>query len=207
VVASRNSLALAYTYQGRYQEAETEFRAILAIERRHRGDEQPRFANLLANLGLVFHQQEQYGEAEQLYRQALAIHQETKSGKPAQRATILGRLAEALTELDRSSEAEPLARESLQLWRELGYSEEHLNFAMAELRLGSCRAKLGGFEEAEHLLVHGYRVLEQHTDLPSDVKQLALRHLVELYRSWNKPDRAAHYQAMLSSSSDLSIEM
>lgn len=62
-----------------------------------------------------------------------------------------------------------------------------------ELLLGDCLTELGRYQEAEQLLLEGYRVLREEQD---QAARDAVERLVSLYDAWGKPDLAAEYRAL-----------
>jgi tetratricopeptide (TPR) repeat protein len=72
---SQNNLALLYSSQERYEEAEPLYLSVLKMYKRMLGDEHPDLATSQLNLGVLYQKQGRCAEAEAPYRQALAIAQ------------------------------------------------------------------------------------------------------------------------------------
>jgi len=170
---------------------------LLDLERRKRGNEHPKVAALLLNIGASLQRRERHAEAEGVYLEALAIQRKTLPAGHPHLAHTSGKLAAVLYELGRPDEAEPLAQESLRIWRQLGYPKGHLNVAVAEIILGRCRLERGDFEGAEELLVGGYHALEGQAGVPEEAKQKVLRNIIDLYEKWGQQDQADRYRAVL----------
>lgn len=64
--------------------------------------------------------------------------------------------------------------------------------------LGTSLVHLGRYEEAEPLLLEGYRGRIEVFDAADDRTQRAIQGLVTLYESWNKPDEAAEFRTLLT---------
>ncbi len=63
---------------------------------------------------------------------------------------------------------------------------------------GSCLAHLGRYAEAEEALLSAYQLYRPGGEAPAQVSaRKALKHLVELYRVWNKPEQLARYRSLL----------
>lgn len=62
--------------------------------------------------------------------------------------------------------------------------------------LGDCLVKLGHYEEAEPLLTESYDEMKTQRDIYDRYVLEALQRVIELYDSWDKPDKAAEYRAM-----------
>jgi len=65
--------------------------------------------------------------------------------------------------------------------------------------LGICLARLGYFEESEALLLKSYELATRMRSQRERHSELALSRLVELYRRWDKPERAEAYENVLNS--------
>ena len=78
---SCNNLALLYKTTGRYDEAETLQREVLAASRRSLGEEHIFTQWSLYNLANTLREQARYDEAEELYRETLEIELRTLGGE------------------------------------------------------------------------------------------------------------------------------
>ncbi len=72
-----------------------------------------------------------------------------------------------------------------------GLPEGHWRVADTTSLLGAARAGTGAFEEAEGLVLEGFRKMEFHRGVPDERRTLAIRRIVRLYRAWGKPDLAS----------------
>jgi CHAT domain-containing protein len=110
---SLNNLALLYSTQGRYAEAEPLYLRALAIDEKTLGPYHRATAANLNNLGALYYNQGRYAEAEPLYLRALAIREKTLGPEHPDTAASLhdlaflygtqGRYAEALTLVRRAT--------------------------------------------------------------------------------------------------------
>jgi tetratricopeptide (TPR) repeat protein len=69
------NLANTLLSQGKHAEAETTYRAVLALQQRVLGPEHPNTMDTFANLASALRSQGNYAEAETTYRAVLAIQQ------------------------------------------------------------------------------------------------------------------------------------
>ncbi len=73
MASSLNNLALLYSSQGRYTEAEPLYQEALSLSKKLLGQDHPDVATSLNNLALLYSSQGRYTEAEPLYQEAIAI--------------------------------------------------------------------------------------------------------------------------------------
>ena len=62
---------------------------------------------------------------------------------------------------------------------------------------GKCLIELGQYEEAEQQLITGVSLLEEALGAEHERTAVVINFLIDLYEAWGKPDKAAHYRAML----------
>jgi hypothetical protein len=74
---------------------------------------------------------------------------------------------------------------------------DHFELAQVRNEFGSCLVKAGQTERAEELLFVSRHFLSTLGEL-HERTQLAVRNLVELYETLNRPEKAAEYRAMLN---------
>jgi tetratricopeptide (TPR) repeat protein len=70
------NLALLYSRQGRYGEAEALHKRALAIRGQVLGASHSAVGESLHNLALIYADQRKYGEAEELYKRALGVREQ-----------------------------------------------------------------------------------------------------------------------------------
>ncbi len=103
-----NELALLFTDQGKYAEAEPFFQRSIAIYEKALGTEHPDVTIILNNLGLLYTDQGKYAEAEPLFQRSIAIREKALGPEHPDVATSLENYAFLLQEMDRNTEADKL---------------------------------------------------------------------------------------------------
>ena len=91
--ASLNNLALLYSSQGLYSQAEPLYKRALAISEKALGPDHPSTATSLNNLATLYNNQGLYSQAEPLYKRALAISEKALGPDHPSTATSLNNLA------------------------------------------------------------------------------------------------------------------
>jgi len=189
-----NNLASLREDQGKLADAETLYRESLAIRLQLYKDEPNRsLARGYNNLGHVRETRGDAAEAEENYRKALEI----EKVDPEDRAIYQRNLASALLRQEKVTEAESSIREALVIFRA---KNPTWRLADAEGVLGSCLTRQRRFQEAEPILVESYRRLSKEEGDGAKQVSEARRRLVDLYMAWDRPDRAAPYKALVTSS-------
>jgi tetratricopeptide (TPR) repeat protein len=132
VAVSLNNLAQIQRFEGRYLDAEKNYRAAIAIWEDAFGKEHPDVGKGLMNLAAFYHERGREEGAEDLYRRAIAIF-ETAYGKD-QPLTLVARneLGDVLRAQRRYSGAERISKETLHpLQRSLGEHNPRVIRALA----------------------------------------------------------------------------
>ena len=114
--------------------------------------------------------------------------------------TLLGQV---LVAQQRYSEAEPLLRDALEI-RSKDFGAGHWQTAKTTSILGAALAGQNRFEEAEPLLLESYPIISADRGPHRRRTHEALQRIIDLYESWEKPDRAAEYRSLLAQSTDSS---
>jgi tetratricopeptide (TPR) repeat protein len=190
------NMADIQTDQGKYAEAEALFRKTLEATRRVLGQEHPRTLVTLAAFGGMYQRQGQYALAETYAAQALAGRRRALGPEDLRTSQSAANLALAYLSQGKFAESEPLAREAMDTTtsKQPGSWERFCALTL----LGASLSGQTKYEEAESLLVEGYRGLETLKDGVSVPKrshmERAREWIVELYRAWGKPARAAEWQ-------------
>ena len=115
ISAALNAHANIQVAQGKYCEAEAEYRQCLEIDRATIGEAHPGYAMLLSNLGNVVRDQGRAAEAEALLRHALKIGREVIGDDHSDYAGYLNNLAGAVCDQGRAAEAEAMLRQALKI--------------------------------------------------------------------------------------------
>jgi eukaryotic-like serine/threonine-protein kinase len=188
-----NTLAMTLYAKGDYETAESGLRESLAIRRAALGENHPLYATNLYYLALVLHEKGNAIEAEKLYRQALQIRRQTLQPRHPDLAPALVGLARLLIERGEAQEAESMLREGLEIQHAV-LLPDCWQIDEAESVLGSCLAMLKRFEEAEPILLQSYAALKAKRPANDRRIEQARKRLLNLYLTWKKPDKAAHYR-------------
>jgi tetratricopeptide (TPR) repeat protein len=158
---------LLYT-MARYPEAETEFKAALALT--HNDIEK---AIALNNFAQLLQATNRFAEAEPLMRQALAIDEKSYGPDHPSVARDLNNLAQLLQDTNRLTEAEPLMRRALAI-DEKSYGPDHSSVARDLNNLSVLLLAINRFAEAEPLMRRALAIDEKSygPDHPSVARDL-----------------------------------
>jgi CHAT domain-containing protein/tetratricopeptide (TPR) repeat protein len=177
-----NFLAVVYSRQGRYSEAEPLYKHVLAIREKILGPNHPLVAASLDNLATLYGGQGRYTEAEPLFKRALAIFTKVLKPDDPDLALSLNNLGELYYSQGRYSDAEPLFKRALAI-REKALGQDDPRVAASLDELGLLFGSEGRYAEAEPLVKRSVAIREKalgpdHPDLASSLNTLA-----EQYRS------------------------
>ena len=150
----------------------------------------------LSHLARALRRQKKPQESESLLRSALPEYTK-RHGKEAWDALFATeQLAFALMDQEEMEEAESLFREILETAERATFPAPNAKDVLkggAQHDLGVCLGRKGMLEEAERLLLEGYRFrLNYYGPNGWGTREVADR-LVELYRTWGKPELAEEY--------------
>ena len=196
------NLGAIYCHAGRYAEA------IPLLEQAHANSEKTKGYFLLESgavdpeVGYLLNAYSKTGKIEQavaLVKQEIAKARGTLAPDSPQLAEALANFALSQLELKAFSQAEPLFRECLTI-REGQEPDAWTTFSARSL-LGAALAGLQKYADAEPLLLEGYEGMKAREEkIPREGKVRlteALRRLVQLYESWEKPQEAAKWRPEL----------
>ncbi|MGO9087224.1 MAG: tetratricopeptide repeat protein [Candidatus Sulfotelmatobacter sp.] len=190
---SMNNLAGDYSDEGKYAQAEALLNHTFEIQRRVLGPEHPYALDTLNNLVVDYQKQGKYAQAETYAAQVLATRRRVFG--PDDPNTILSEADLALAYLSQGKfvQSEPLAREAMELYQKK-QPDDWQRFR-AESLLGASLAGQKKYGEAEPPLLEGYQgmLARKNRISSSDHYHLQLAHqwLVQLYKDWGKPQKAA----------------
>jgi len=148
VAAARSALADAHFYAGHYPASDSLNRLVLATYRAVYGDNHPRVADILVNLGASEFDRGDYRQAEALDRQALAITQAFYGAGHYRTAANLTMLGRALVFENRFDEADSILRRALAI-RERVYGPMHPMVASTINELGNIAVQQSRYADAE----------------------------------------------------------
>ncbi len=194
-----NDLACLYRAESKYAQAEPLFILTLDARKRVLGDEHPDTLNTMSDLAMLYRDQSMYAQAESLLRRVSEARRRVLGEEHPDTANALSSLAGIRFMQQRYAEAESLLREALQRQEEKipGSWQQYDSQSL----LGATLARQAKFAEAEPLLVAGYRgLVKRQTTIPwenrSTVEQAGER-VVQFYKEWGKPEKAAAWQQEL----------
>jgi serine/threonine protein kinase len=192
-LASMNNLADDYAEEGNYAQAEALFHQTLAVATRVEGPEHPDTLRYLSEFGGMYQRKPDYALAQKYAAQALAGRRHSLGSEDPDTMASAADLALAYVSQRKFAESEPLAHEAMETDRKI-QPDDWQRFR-AESLLGDSLAGQKKYAEAEPLLLEGYRGMLQRKDRigAPDRYHLRLAHqwLVQLYKDWGKPQKAA----------------
>jgi tetratricopeptide (TPR) repeat protein len=193
---SVNTLAAVNLAQGKYAQAEALSTRSLEIGRRVLGPEHPTTLYALSYLASVRQRQGNYASAETYAAQVLAGRRHRFGPEHPDTLEAEADLALAYASQGKFAASEPLAREVMET--DTRKRPDHWQRFRAETLLGASLAGQRKFAEAEPLLRDGFQGMlarKQRIGVP-DWYYLDRAHewLVQLYRAWGKPEKAAEWQ-------------
>ena len=145
---TRLNLADALHDQGRYAEAESELRDIIAIQERVLGPEHPDTLSSRNNLANALSSQGKYAEAEAEHRAVLAIRERVLGPEHPDTLSSRNNLANALYAQGKYAEAEEVHRAVLAI-RERVLGPEHTGTLKSRNNLANALSSQGKYAEAE----------------------------------------------------------
>ncbi len=113
---------------------------------------------------------------------------------PTMRSELELMLANLLVQEDRQDEAREVLNEAVQK-RAAHLETEHIQVALAQLRLGEFLITQSDLTAAEQPLKQAHEKLLRHSDVVSPLRWRAATKLVELYQMMDQPKEAATWQA------------
>jgi serine/threonine protein kinase/tetratricopeptide (TPR) repeat protein len=191
-VSALGNLAVVFTREKKYAEAEPVLRDVVA-QRRLARSERPGLSRALTSLGVVLRDLKRHGEAEKAFREAEAIARENPEPRKNLLAAALSGLGVSFERQERLREAEPVLREAVALRR--SYLD---SAAMARLsderQLGELLTRAGKLASAESVLVPAFHA-SAHTPGNQSVHSDLARALVTLYDRWGRHADASRVAA------------
>ncbi|HEU0174408.1 MAG TPA: serine/threonine-protein kinase [Blastocatellia bacterium] len=195
VALSMANLASVLQDLREYDEAEQLYRQALAMWRKLFGEEHPRMAGTMNNLATLLRDKGDYEESEALFRQALAMRRRQLGDGHPRVGTSLHNLGTLLYLKGEYDEAEKTQRQAIDTYQK-SLKPDHWMIHQARSDLGACLVKLKRYHEAEEQLLEGYAGLKAALGDQHAQTQKAVSHLIELYESWGKPEKANLYRAL-----------
>jgi tetratricopeptide (TPR) repeat protein len=193
------NLAQIYRSEGKYAQAEALYTKTLEAYRRVRGPEHPDSLTVMSSLAELYRRQGKYEQAERLAGDVLGVQRRVLSTRHRDTLVTVILLGRARVEEHRYADAEAPLREALANY-EKTYPDDWRRF-LAQNLLGASLAGQRKYAEAEPPLVAGYEgLLKRQGAIPADTKSVvpqAGERIVQFYRSWDKPAKAAAWREKL----------
>ncbi len=92
--------------------------------------------------------------------------------------------------------ADPLLQACI-AYQEAQFPEDEMLHACSRNALGAQLTRSGQFQEAKPLLTESYRVISSRFRAANPRTRSAIQRLVDYYQAVGKPNKAAHYRAMI----------
>jgi tetratricopeptide (TPR) repeat protein len=182
----------------RREEARSRFWHVLDSQRQALPPDHPDLAETLYRCGEYLLEVGQAPEAKTLLEEALRIQREALPPQHPAIGQSLVALGWARTGAGNPAEGERSLREGLDIVSK-ALPENHWFRADAQGRLGDCLTTLKRFDEAEPLLLGSYKKLQAAPGTPPPQRIQAVDRLVQLYRAWGRPEKAAQWRQKLES--------
>jgi tetratricopeptide (TPR) repeat protein len=196
-ISSTNLAMFLFEVQGDYDGAEALLGEALAMHRRLLDRDHPYIAGTLDILARLLVARGRIAEGEALIRETLEIYR--KSLPTGHERTIHAEslLASVLVERGQLAAGGPRIRKVLASYRRT-LPQDHWRIADAEGVLASFLIARGRYQEAEELLVAAYPRVRDQRGAWSYLTQKLLERLIALYDTWEEPQKAAEYRALLA---------
>ncbi len=166
--------------QGRYAEAEAQYKQSLEVLERAVGPGDPRVAGVLNNLADLYTMQGRYAEAEPLLKRSLDIVGLAAGSETPDVATMLGNLANLYAREGRYADAEPLFKRSVAI-DERALPPDHPNLGRHLNNLAEFYRQQGRHAEAEPLYKSVLAIFEKAVGPEHPVLAASLNNLGLLY--------------------------
>ena len=192
-LASMSNLGKAYTYDGKYGQAEALFRQVLEIYGRSKELKESGTADTLSYMAFMYQLEGKYGLAETDAAQALAGLRHARGPDHPDTMASAADLALAYLSQGKFEQSESVVRE-VEATEKTKQPDNRLRF-WAESLLGASLAGEAHYAEAEPLLFEGYRgMLARKDRIPVPYwRHLDSTHewIIQMYQTWGKRQKAA----------------
>ena len=131
-----------------------------------------------------------------MLQEALAIQRSLFGDVHEEVANTLGNLATVNLAQPDYAAAEPLLRNALDISR-TALGADHVQVGLFQRDLGATLMRLQRHVEAEEFLLRANSLLQTELGDHQETRR-TVSWLVELYETWDKPDQAAEYRALLA---------
>ena len=194
-----HAFASALYAQSDFPAAETIFRRVVPLARKHFGEGDVRVVISLLDLASALYEQGKLLEAVKFALEAIEYQRALGGENEAPFSSLLAWLTGVLLEAERYEKAEKYARECLELRRKI--MPEDWRTYNAEALLGAAFMGQRNYVEAEPLLLSGYRGMQERVEtIPPEGKGRvveALERLIEFYGRTNREEESANWRRTL----------
>lgn len=178
IAESLRNLAVVYTYQGRYLEAEQRYLEVLPMLEKILGKAHPVIADNLINMAALSEEQGLYSEAEQKYLTALEIQRNILGSEHPEIAHTFNQIAVLYRIQGRYAESEKLHLECLAMAKRL-LGEQHPFMAVVLNNLAVLYDELTQYQKAESLFLAALVIVKsvfgnEHPQVASTMNNLAV---------------------------------
>jgi len=178
---------------GKLDQALESFRAAVELQRETIGLAHPEAIITATSLGNAYQQNGELDKAEAILQKALAAGLTVLGKEHPIISYVQNVLGSTLCNMGKGEEGFTLAKQSL-VTRKKIMPEGHWAIASGEGVLGSCYTAKFQYVEAEKLLLRAFEQLKKQRGEDNEVTLIVKSRLLELYRSWNKPELAIQYK-------------
>src|SRR5579863_1037552 len=194
-----DALAALYRIEGRYEESESLYTKVVEARRRVLGEKHPDSLVSLNGMALLYLEQRRYSEAEALFENVLNARRGVLGQNHPDTIGVMDSLGRLRLKQQRYAEAEAILRQGL-AGKEKMSSDAWDRFD-TQAMLGASLAGQRRYADAEPLLLAGYEgLLKRESTIPSPNRSVVLdagESVVELYRDWGRPEKAAEWRGKL----------
>ena len=202
-IASGDLLGGIYALEGKYAQAEAIHSESLAIGLRTTGPANPNTLVTMNRLATVYLKTNRLAQAEKQQTGLLEGMRKTFGPEHPNTLIVTGNISLTRHMLHKDAEVVDLMRKAIEI-HERKYPNGWQRFR-CETLLGAGLTGLKNYAEAEPHLLKGYQgMLDRKAAIPADARRNltnAESYIVELYKAWGKPDKAAEWQAKFKAAS------
>ena len=201
MLLTMNGLGLLYELQGRNPQAEALYGKVLDVQRRVLGEEHPDTINTLSNLASVYVKEGRNAEAEPLLVKAEEVRRRVLGEQHPDTLRSMSSVGSIYVKVGKYDQAESVLRSALSIYQKaFPDSWERYN---CESLLGASLIGQKKYDEAEPVITSSYTAMSQRKATIPAGRTSALDEagdrIIQLYRSWRKPEKAAEWTKALRS--------
>jgi eukaryotic-like serine/threonine-protein kinase len=196
VASTLHRLASVHAARKDYAGSERLEREALEIHRATLGPSHEETLVSLGNLAGSLAQQGHDLAAEQAFREVLEHNRRVLGARHPRVANTLNNLGTVLERQGQAAEAERMYVEAIAINEDV-LGKEHPKVAWVSANLGRLLTGVGRFPEAEALYERALRIYLQRFEPDHSTVVELHRRMAALYRAWQKPERADHFERLV----------